>query len=71
MSDDTYATVDEAMAIAERFCKRDGRIWIMENKNGRFVIISPYSAQTERHYKVTLGWRLAAELRTVVQVQRF
>ncbi len=71
MTDYAYATVDEAIANSERYCKREGRIWVMENKDGRFEIVNPYSAQTEHHYRVVLGWRLAAELRTVTQVERF
>ena len=67
----TYGSVEEAMPAAERHCRRDGRIWIMEDEDGRFHVINPYSKDIERHYLQKLGWKLAKQLETVVQETAF
>ena len=63
-----FATVEEAMEDAERYCKRDGRAWIMRAPDSRIHIINPYSKAIEAHYLGEANYKLLVELNRSVTV---
>lgn len=64
----SFATVEEAMEDAERYCKRDGRAWIMKAPSGRIHIINPYSEDIELHYLKKAEYKLLIELNRSVSM---
>lgn len=57
-----FPSIEEAMPTARKYCLNYGRQWIMQDPEGRYHIIFPYTEHVEHHYLNVAKYRLCVEL---------